>query len=114
MTYSQMAEIAVVVLFFVGYYGLISSKSILKSIVAIVLMETAIFVFFLNLGFFHGVRPPIGSYIESGADPLPQALILTAIIIGMAVTAVNLVMFIALYRQYKTSDWDKIKKENMV
>lgn len=101
-----------VALFFISFYGLITSKNIIKSIVAIGLLETSVIMFLLSLGFADGMRPPIGQNQELAADPLPQALVITAIIIGITVTAVNLTMLISLYRQYKSTDWDMVKTKN--
>jgi len=110
--HSSVAEYAAIAVFFLGFYGLITSKNIIKSIVSIGLMEVAVVVFFLSLGFVDGMRPPIGLGMQTQnvADPLPQALMLTAIIIGLTVTAVNLTMLISLYRECKTTDWEIAKK----
>ncbi|MCL2811693.1 MAG: cation:proton antiporter subunit C [Clostridia bacterium] len=109
--HSFLAEIAAIAVFFLGFYGLITSKNIIKSIVSIGLMEIAVVVFFLSLGFVDGIRPPIGLEMAGNvADPLPQALMLTAIIIGLTVTAINLTMLISLYRECKTTDWEIAKK----
>ena len=104
-------------MFFVSFYGLISSKNIVKSIVSIGLMEMAVIMFLISIGFKDGMKPPIGKNLDAAAqtgiaDPLPQALLLTAIIIGITVTAVNIVFFVSLCRQYKTTDWDIVKKKN--
>jgi len=112
MNLESPVEIAVVLVFFVGFYGLIASNNIIKSIASITLMEIAVVMFFLSLGFFQGIRPPIGEDMSYAADPLPQALMITAIIIGIAITAVNLTMLISLVRQFKTADWDIIRKKS--
>jgi len=108
---SSIIEISSVIMFFIGFYGLISSKNIIKSIVSIAMMEMGVIVFFLGLGFENGMTPPIGQVLENAADPLPQALVLTAIIIGVTVTAINLTMLISLTHQIKTTDWDKVKRD---
>jgi len=108
----EIMEIMVAFVFFVGFYGLIVSKSVIKSIVSIVIMEAAVVMFFLTFGFTSGMTPPIGHGLENVTDPLPQALMITAIIIGVAVTAINLTMLISLCRQYKTAYWDIIKSKN--
>jgi multicomponent Na+:H+ antiporter subunit C len=104
-------ELSAVAVFFIGFYGVITSKRIIKSIAAISLMEIAVVVFFLSFGFIEGITPPIGEDLSNAADPLPQALVITAIIIGVAVTAINLTMMIAISRRYKAIDWDEINKE---
>ena len=105
-------EIAAIIIFFVALYGLIISKDILKSIVAVVIMEAAVIIFFLGIGFTAGDTPPLGQNMEAVSDPLPQAFVITAIIIGIAITAVNLIMFISLYRQYRIKDWVTAEKES--
>jgi len=102
-------EILVAFVFFAGFYGLIISKSAIKSIVSIAVMEAAVIMFFLTIGFSPDMAPPIGQNLTHVADPLPQALMITAIIIGVAVTAINLTMLISLCRQYKTAYWSIIK-----
>ena len=108
-----MPEILAAAVFFAGFYGLITSKNIIKSIIFIGLMEMAVIMFMISIGFSDGMKPPIGENPENAADPLPQALLLTAIVIGIAVTAVNITFFVSLYRQYKAADWDTVKKKNM-
>ena len=76
-------------------------------------MTIAVIMFFLSLGYESGIMPPIGPNRENVADPLPQALMITAIVIGVAVTAVNLTMLISLCRQSKTADWDIVQRKNM-
>ena len=101
-----------ILVFFISFYGLISSKNIIKSVVSIGLMETALVMFFLGIGHASGMTPPMGQNLENAADPLPQALVITVIIIGVTVTAVNLTMLISLYRQYNTTEWDIVKEKN--
>jgi multicomponent Na+:H+ antiporter subunit C len=105
-------EIFAVLMFFIGFYGVITGRNIIKSIVSIGLMEMAAVVFFLSLGYTEGAQPPIGRRLVNVADPLPQALMITAIIIGVTVSAVNVTMLISLSRQSKTTDWDSVKKKN--
>ena len=102
-----------IVLFFISFYGLIVSKNIIKSIVSILLMEMAATMFIISIGFVNGMAPPIGRNLENTSDPLPQALVITAIIIGVTVAAVNLTILISLYRQYKTTDWDTVETKNL-
>ncbi|MCL2226561.1 MAG: cation:proton antiporter subunit C [Oscillospiraceae bacterium] len=110
----EIVEIFAVVLFFVSLFGLITSKGVIKGIVSIIIMEISVVMFFLSLGFRSGILPPIGGDVgQNAADPLPQALMITAIIIGVAVTAVNMTMLIALSRQFKTTEWDLLKKMKM-
>lgn len=106
-------EVLTVIMFFIGFYGVIVSRNIIKSIVFISVMETAVIMFFISLGYYVGIMPPIGTheYYARLADPLPQALMITAIIIGLALTAVNITMLITLFRKYKTTDWEMAGKK---
>jgi len=61
--------------------------------------------------------PPIGRNLTENfdyiADPLPQALMITAIIIGLAVTAVDITMVIYLTNKTKTTDWHEVREKSM-
>ena len=113
MDIAKTIEISSIIAFFIGFYGLITSRNIIKTIASIVILEMAVVVFFLGIGFANGMQPPIGEVMENVADPLPQALVITAIIIGVTVTAVNLTMLISLTHQIKKTDWDSVQKKNM-
>lgn len=115
-------EIAAIAMLFVSFYGLTISRNIIRSVIFTVLMESSVIMFFLGIGFrltAGGMIPPIGPHIPEMnsltyvADPLPQALMLTAIVIGMSVTAVNLVMLLNLLRRFKSADWDTIREKSM-
>jgi len=56
--------------------------------------------------------PPIADHLyEYGnlVDPLPSALMITAIVIGLSITAINITMLMTLLRKYRTSDWNEVK-----
>lgn len=58
--------------------------------------------------------PPIfNGDVAVPADPLPQALVITAIVVGISVTAVALIMFISMYHKYGTTNWMKAMKHRM-
>ena len=105
-------EILSIAMFFTGYFGLIISKNVIKSIISIGIVEMAVIMFIISIGFTEGMVAPIGNNLENPADPLPQALLITAIIIGISVTAVNITFFISLCRQHRATDWDTVKKRN--
>ena len=111
-----MIQIAPIIVFFLAFFGLITSKNIIKSIICLVLKETSVIVFFLSLGFHTGILPPIGTnlaeYVDYIADPLPQAMMLTAIIIGLAVTAVDITMVMHLTRETNSSDWSEVREKS--
>lgn len=97
-------------LFCVGMYGLIARRNMIKSIISLGILEMAVILYFITLWAAPGQLPPIGDVpVQDMADPLPQALMITAIVIGICVTAVNLTLFISLYHKYGTTNWDKAR-----
>ena len=108
------------ILFFVSFFGLITGKNIIKSIVFILLLQSSVVMAWLVWGSEFGRTPPIiqdAQYLDVSAiaDPLPQALMITAIVIGIAVVAVNIVMLNSLLRKYGTAEWkdiDELAREN--
>ncbi len=106
-------ETVSVVLFFIGIAGIFSSRRILKTIVCIGIMEVAAITFFLTMFASTEDTAPIDAGTAAVADPLPQALMITAIVIGVAVTAIALCMFINLYHLYGNSNWVAIHQKRM-
>ena len=114
----EVVEVIAVIVTFLSFYGLITSKSMIKATAFLVIMEASVIMFFLSLGNRKVMLPPIYSHghlenMEIVADPLPQALMITAIVIGLSVTAVNVIMLITVFRKYGTTDWDTVKNKNM-
>jgi multicomponent Na+:H+ antiporter subunit C len=99
------------ILFFAGVYGLTARRNMLKSIMSIGIMQAAAILYFLSADYSEGSVPPIGPVPEGQvmADPLPQALMITDIVIGMGVTAVALTLMIHLYHRYGTTNWLKAR-----
>ena len=101
------------VLFCVGLYGVLRERNIVKIIVGLGIMEYSMNLFFVLLGYrFHG-RAPIDAKdqgILNMVDPLPQAMVLTSIVIGLGVTALVISIAIRIYEKYGTFDITKIKK----
>lgn len=104
------------ILFFIGVYGVCARRNIIKTIVSLSIMQAAIVLFFVSIG-NEASNAPIGTEafltqnIETLADPLPQALMITAIVIGISVTALCLTMFISLFHKYGTTNWGKVKRK---
>ena len=99
------------ILFLVGLYGIITQKNLIKIILGLAIMEYSINLFLVMIGYINnGAVPIITSSLKNQrfVDPLPQALVLTAIVIGLATTALLLALAIRLYRKYGTFDIRKI------
>ncbi len=110
-------EACSLILFFLGLYGVIARRNIIKTIISIGIMEIGVILFFLSINHTIGSEPPIGEALSNPSDPIPQALMITTIVIGIAVTAVSMSMFIGLYHKYGTTNWKKAlqsrKKEDV-
>ena len=106
----NLTEMFALLLFFIGIFGIVTRKNIVKSIMSICISETAIILFFLSINYSDYATPPIGVAVTQPADPFVQALMITAIVIGIAVTAFAISLFIGIYHRYGTTHWDKAKK----
>ncbi|HOO43673.1 MAG TPA: cation:proton antiporter subunit C [Bacillota bacterium] len=89
-----MIQYAAIILFVFGLYGLFTNRNIIKLIVSLNIMEIGLNIFIISIGFvYDGLAPILTSTNGSGllyVDPLPQALVLTAIVIGVGTTALGL------------------------
>jgi multisubunit Na+/H+ antiporter MnhC subunit len=102
-----------VVLLLVGIYCVAVKKNLIKIIIGIGIMEYAVNLFLVILGYRKGGTAPIlqpGLTSPVLVDPLPQALVLTAIVIGLATTAMMVAIALRLYNRYGTFDITKIRK----
>ena len=99
-------------LFFVGLLGVVTRRNLIKIAVSLSIMEISTFLFFALIGYTEGGIAPIVDPADPDkiyVDPLPQALVLTAIVIGLATTAMLMAVIIRLYRKYGTFDIREIK-----
>jgi len=101
-------------LFFVGLFGLLSQKHFIKIFISIAIMESAVFLFFIGNVFERDFTAPIMgegyTNVAQMNDPIPHAMILTAIVIGMAVMALGVSMAIEYYKLTKNTDIDKMNE----
>ena len=105
--------ILAIILFLIGLYGILVKRNLIKMILGLMIMEYAINLVFALVGFREGGTAPIISDQLSGlkfVDPLPQALVLTAIVIGLGTTALLVSFAVRIYEKYDTFDVRKIRK----
>lgn len=101
------------VLFAIGIFCILRKRNLIKIIIGIMIAEYAVNLFFALVGYRMDGRSPIFSPDEgilNMVDPLPQALVLTAIVIGLAVTAMAVAIAIRIYEKYGTFDITKISR----
>lgn len=102
-----------ILLFGIGLYGVLVKKNLIKMIIGLTIMEYALFLLFASLGYRKGATAPIITKGLEGVtfvDPLPQALVLTAIVIGLATTALVVSIAVRIYEKYGTFDITKIRR----
>ncbi|MQY66100.1 MAG: cation:proton antiporter [Clostridia bacterium] len=101
------------ILFSIGIYCILVKKNLIKIIIGIGIAGYAVNLFFILVGYRAQGRAPIlaqDQVIQNMVDPLPQALILTNIVIGLAVTVLIVAIAIRIYEKYGTFDITKIRR----
>ena len=101
------------VLFCIGLYCILRKRNIIKIIIGIIIAEYAANLFFVLVAYRSKGRAPIFSPdadITNMVDPLPHALVLTAIVIGLATTALLVAIAMRIYEKYGTFDITKIRE----
>jgi multisubunit Na+/H+ antiporter MnhC subunit len=104
--------IAVACLVLIGLYAMIFKRNMIKMVIGITLIESGVNLFLITLGYREGSIAPIYTSSPGGimALPVPQALTLTSIVIGVAVLALMLSLVIHIYRHYGTLDVRKMRR----
>ena len=107
--------IGVLGLLLIGLYILLTKHNLIKMIIGLTIMNTGVNLLLVSLGYKSEGTAPIfskpGLNPESMVDPTVQALVLTAIVIGVAVLAMALSLAIRLYQHYGTLDMRKTKEQ---
>jgi len=102
------------ILLVVGLYMVVASSNLVKKVIGLNLFQTAIFLFFVTTAFVDDgsapVTPPGAVAGERYVSPLPQVIILTAIVVGIALTAVALALIVRIYDEYGTLDEDTLRE----
>jgi len=102
-------------LIFIGLFILMTKHNLIKMIIGLNIMDTGINLLFITIGYVRKATAPIFSKPDLNpqnmVDPVVQALILTAIVIGLAVLAMALSLSIRIYQFYGTLDIRKIKEQ---
>ncbi len=102
-----------IILFLIGLYAIVTKRNLIKITIGFVLIEYAVNLFFALVGFKRGALAPIITKLDTPhnfVDPIPQALVLTAIVIGLGTTALMLTVILRIYDRYKTFDIAEIRR----
>jgi multicomponent Na+:H+ antiporter subunit C len=111
------------VILLIGLYAILAKGNVVKIIVGVLIAEYAVNLFLLLLGYRKGGRFPIvlqsdiasdgtvhAQFVEQAVDPVPQALILTSIVIGLAVVGMMVALALRIYDRYGTFDITRIRR----
>jgi len=102
-------------LIFIGLYIVLVKKNLIKVIIGLSILDTGINLFLITLGYIREGTAPVfskpGLNADKMVDPVPQALVLTAIVIGVAVLALAVSLAVKLYKHYGTLNLRKIKEQ---
>ena len=104
-------------LLLVGIYAVVAKKNLIKIIIGLAVIGYAVNLLLVLVGYRSGGTAPILSKGESAAslaarsvDPLPQAMVLTSIVIGLSITALMVAIALRLYEKYGTFDMNRMRK----
>lgn len=110
--WNSRIQCAAVILFAIGFSTLLLHRNLLKKIIGMNIMDTAVYLFLTSIGYIRGRLAPI--IVEGAAsasdyvNPIPAGLVLTGIVVSVSVTAVMLSLTIRLYQRYHTLNLDEI------
>ena len=110
-----------IVLMMIGLYAIIVKNNLIKKVIGMNIIQTAIILFFISIGAKRGATIPIIAHGHGGEvhavhavdyiNPLPHVLMLTAIVVSVATLGVALAMAIKLYQEYNTLEEDEIQAQ---
>lgn len=112
---TNYGEAVAMILFVIGFSNLLLQKNLIKKIIGLNIMDTAVYLFLAEKGYISGRTAPIVvngvQDMEAYINPVPSGLVLTGIVVSVSVTALMLSMTIRLYRRYHTLDLDEISRQ---
>lgn len=105
-----MAWLLIGAIFLIGLRGVMNKANMVKKVMGLSIANSAIILLFVYYGSMSGNTAPIEGTGEIMVDPLPQALMLTAIVVGVCVIALALVLVYRLYLKFHTLDMREVER----
>lgn len=109
---NNYAEAVAMILFGIGFSNLFLQKNLIKKIIGLNIMDTALYLFLAEKGYIEGRIAPIVvdgvQDVSKYINPVPGGLVLTGIVVSVSTTALMLSLTIKLYKRYHTLDLDEI------
>jgi len=100
------------ILLMIGFYAVIAKRNLVKKLIGLSLFQAAVFLLYITMGKIDGGTAPIFS--DTGpaifSNPLPQVLILTAIVVGISTTALGLGIIVRLKEEYGSIEEHEIQE----
>ncbi|MGF1614560.1 MAG: cation:proton antiporter subunit C [Gammaproteobacteria bacterium] len=104
----------VILLMMAGLYVVIASHNLIKKVIGLNIFQTSVFLLYITMGKVDGGTAPILTEgVSRYANPLPHVLILTAIVVGVATTALGLALVIRIHSAYGSVEEDEIERANL-
>ena len=109
---THLNDVVAAVLFSIGLANLLFQKNMIKKIIGLNIMDTAVYLLLASQGYIEGLAAPIvvNNVTDMSAyiNPIPSGLVLTGIVVSVSVTALMLSLTIRIYKQYHTLDLDRV------
>jgi multicomponent Na+:H+ antiporter subunit C len=108
---ANLDYVATMVLFLIGLYVVVVKANLIKKLIGLNIMETAVFAFIVTTGMVEGGDAPImgPDAHPPFASPVPHALVLTGIVVAVSTTALALALIIRVHRQHGTIEADELR-----
>lgn len=110
---NRYAYLLFALLLAIGLYMVIASPNLVKKVIGLNLFQTAVFLFFIASAYVVGGRSPVVHPEAEGiryVSALPQVIVLTAIVVGVSLTAVALALIVRIYSEYGTLREDVLEE----
>ncbi len=102
-----------IIMAMIGFYTMISRTNLVKKVVGLNVFQVSVFIIFISIGYKEGGTVPVlREGYEFYSNPLPHVLILTAIVVGVAMTALALALVIRIKEAYGTVEEDLIQAQD--
>jgi multicomponent Na+:H+ antiporter subunit C len=99
------------ILLMIGFYAVIAKLNLIKKLIGLSLFQAAVFLLYITMGNVEGASAPIYGYgAMTFSNPLPQVLILTAIVVGISTMALGLGLVVRIKEEYDSIEEDEIQE----
>lgn len=109
---TNYGQLVAMILFVIGFANLLLNKNLIKKIIGLNIMDSAVYLFLAEMGYITGRKVPIMvdgvQKFEAYINPIPAGLVLTGIVVSVSVSALMLSLTIRLYQRYHTLNLDEI------